>query len=254
MSPKDSKLLCKGIEVELYAGKETGEVVPTSKILKENFPELSQEPDQRNFEYITIPTKSYDELLKELIFPRIKIRKFLKNELGLTLIPCSTISLPFDKNFCHSKKEDLYHQYIANTYKTNVVTTSLHMNFGVENTSDLFKLLSAIRLDAPLFLALSAASPFFDGKVTGYNSFRWHNFPKTPKFVPFFNSHDDFITWTSEKLKNKEMYNVRHLWTTLRPNGPDRPHKLNRLEIRICDLICDVNVILAIVALIEAKQ
>ena len=35
------------------------------------------------------------------------------------------------------------------------------------------------------------------------------------------------------------MRNERHLWTSVRPNGPDRPHSLNRLELRICDLVTD---------------
>ena len=47
------------------------------------------------------------------------------------------------------------------------------------------------------------------------------------------------------------MFNVRHLWTSIRPNGPDRPNDLNRIEIRICDLMMDTRKVLSIVALIE---
>ena len=72
------KLLKKGLEIELYAGTEAGEVLPLSNEIKENFPDFSQEPDQRNFEYITNPCRDYVELFKEIIQPRIKIRSFLK--------------------------------------------------------------------------------------------------------------------------------------------------------------------------------
>lgn len=245
------KLLCKGIEVELYAGKASGEIVPISTDLKSELPEVSQEPDQRNFEYITNPTKDYETLRSELILPKIKIRETLKDKFGLTLIPGSTLSLPFEKKFFFSKPEDPYHQYIAKTYGTNVITTSLHLNFGIEDISLLFRLLSALRLDTSLFLTLSAASPFFDGKLTGYQSFRWHNFPKTPEFVPFFKNHDEYIKWSNKMIEEKQMYNVRHLWTSIRPNGIERPLKLNRLELRVCDLVCDTNKILAIICLIE---
>jgi predicted glutamate--cysteine ligase len=49
------------------------------------------------------------------------------------------------------------------------------------------------------------------------------------------------------------MQNVRHLWTSVRPNGEDRPHDLNRLEIRICDLIADPELLLAVTAFAELR-
>jgi predicted glutamate--cysteine ligase len=49
------------------------------------------------------------------------------------------------------------------------------------------------------------------------------------------------------------MQNVRHLWTSVRPNGDRRPYNLNRLELRICDLVADPIALLAITALIEAR-
>ena len=244
-------LLKKGLEIELYAGTEYGEVLPLSKKLKEQFPDFSQEPDQRNFEYITKPTKDYNQLFNEIIKPRIKVRDFLKRLGNLTLIPGSTMPLSYKKGFYFSKKGDPYNEFILKTYKTKVITTSLHINIGIDNYDDLFKLLCALRLDTPLFLALSASSCFHDGKVTGYKSYRWHCFPKTPKFVPFFTNHKEYRDWTNEQLRKKTMFNVRHLWTSIRPNGPNRPDKLNRIEIRICDLVSDTKKALSIVALIE---
>ena len=249
-----SKLLKKGLEIELYGGKVNGEILPLSTELSEKFPYISQEPDQRNFEYITNPCKDYHELFCEIIKPRLDIRNYLnghgKNK-DLTLIPGSTMSLPFSKDYFYSKKEDPYHEFILNTYKTRVITTSIHINIGIDNYEHLFKLLCTLRLDVPLFLALSASSPFHDGKVTGFNSYRWHSFPKTPEFVPFFTNHDDYIKWINEQLAVKNILNVRHLWTSIRPNGPNRPYDLNRIEIRICDLVTDIKKTLGIVALVE---
>ena len=58
--------------------------------------------------------------------------------------------------------------------------------------------------------------------------------------------HQHFITWTEAQIDAGTMHNVRHLWTSVRANGPDRPHQLNRLELRICDLITDPEVLLAV--------
>ena len=246
------KLLNKGLEVELYAGTKEGEVLPLSTKIIEYLPDFSQEPDQRNFEYITKPTRDYTELFKEIAQPRINIRNFLKRlDDNLVLIPGSTIPLAFDKSSYPSKPDEPYHKYILNTYKTSIITTSLHINIGIYDYENLFKLLCALRLDTPLFLALSASSCFHNGKLTGFHSYRWHSFPKTRAFVPFFTNHNSYINWTNEQLSLKSMQNIRHLWTSIRPNGPKRPFELNRIEIRICDLVTDITKALAIVSFIE---
>ena len=49
------------------------------------------------------------------------------------------------------------------------------------------------------------------------------------------------------------MRNERHLWTSVRPNGPRRPYDLNRLELRICDLVTNPHELLAITCLLELR-
>ena len=110
-----------------------------------------------------------------------------------------------------------------------------------------------IRLEAPLYLALSASSPFLKGKLTPFDSSRWQMFPKTPAQVPLFHSHQHYIDWTEEQLALGTMQNVRHLWSSVRPNGDRRPYSLNRLELRICDLVTDPIALLAITAFLEAR-
>jgi predicted glutamate--cysteine ligase len=56
-----------------------------------------------------------------------------------------------------------------------------------------------------------------------------------------------------EQLALGSMLNVRHLWTSVRPNGERRPESLNRLEIRICDLISDPRLLLAVTAWAELR-
>ena len=49
------------------------------------------------------------------------------------------------------------------------------------------------------------------------------------------------------------MQNVRHLWSSVRPNGPQRPYSLDRLELRICDFISNIDLLLAITAFLELR-
>ena len=49
------------------------------------------------------------------------------------------------------------------------------------------------------------------------------------------------------------MQNIRHFWSSIRPNGPKRPNVLDRLELRICDYVSDIDLLLAITALLELR-
>ena len=245
-------LLLKGFEVELFTGRGDGTVVGCSAAAAKALAGFMTEPDQRNLEYITPPDADYDRQLALLLEPRHRLRPWLR-ERGLTLLPGSTLSLGDSSHFERSDPGNPYHGYIEATYGTRVVTASVHINLGIEAMDDLFSGLRLIRCEAALLLALSACSPFLDGRVTGAHSQRWLQFPLTPAQVPLFRDHGHFIAWMEEQLALGTMQNVRHLWTSVRPNGEHRPHDLNRLEIRICDLIADPELLLAITAFSELR-
>tara|TARA_B100000212_G_C27367137_1_gene530837 strand:+ start:1 stop:1140 length:1140 start_codon:yes stop_codon:yes gene_type:complete len=245
-------MLLKGFEVELFTGTPDGENVGVASAVTKELPDFVKEPDQRNLEYITVPDQRYAVLKHALLIPRQKLRKWLDCQ-KLTILPGSTLSLGNTKIFERSDSENSYHSFIEKNYGTNVVTASIHINLGIENLSLLFSALRLVRCEASLFLALSASSPFLNGKVTGAHSQRWVQFPKTPSKVPIFVDHAHYVAWVEDQLGMGNMQNERHLWTSVRPNGPERPHILNRLELRICDLVADVDLLLAITALLELR-
>ncbi|MEO1147598.1 MAG: glutamate--cysteine ligase [Cyanobacteria bacterium J06638_22] len=246
-------MLAKGFEIEMYTGKPDGTIVGFSDQIVAALSGFVREPDSRNVEYTTPPLYRYERLLCELVRPRQQLREFLHRLGDYTLIPGSTLSLGQSDRFYRSDPQNPYHSYIENTYGTTVVTASVHINIGIDDPEILMRACRLIRLEAPLFLALSAASPFLDGKPTGSHSSRWQVFPKTPRHVPLFESHRHFIDWTETQLSQGTMQNVRHLWSSVRPNGDRRPYNLNRLELRICDLVSDPVALLAIAALLEAR-
>jgi predicted glutamate--cysteine ligase len=246
-------VLTKGFEVEVYTGSPTGDIIGLSDRITADLEGFVREPDSRNVEYVTDPLLGYEELLCALVQPRLRLRQYLHTLGDYTVIPGSTLSLGDSSHFHRSDPLNPYHTYIENTYGTNVVTASVHINVGISDPEVLMRACRLIRLEAPLFLALSAASPFLDGKVTGFHSSRWAVFPQTPKSVPLFISHAHFIEWTEAQLAAGTMQNVRHLWSSVRPNGAKRPYDLNRLELRICDLVTNPVRLLAISALLEAR-
>jgi predicted glutamate--cysteine ligase len=246
-------VLTKGFEIEMYTGTPQGEIVGLSDKIVAALDEFVREPDSRNVEYITKPLHKYEHLLCALLRPRQQLREYIKRLGDYTVIPGSTLSLGRSDRFFRSDPTNPYHDYIEQTYGTKVVTASVHINVGISDPELLMRACRIIRVEAPLFLALSASSPFLDGKTTGYHSTRWGMFPQTPAHVPLFASHAHHIQWVEEQLAAGTMQNVRHLWASVRPNGDRRPYDLNRLELRICDLVTDPIALLAITALLEAR-
>lgn len=246
-------LLSKGFEVEMYTGTPDGEIVGLSDRIVANLNGFVREPDSRNVEYTTPPLCQYEKLLCELVRPRHELRQYLRTLGDYTLVPGSTLPLGATDTFYRSDPGNPYHSYIEQTYGTTVVTASIHINIGISDPEILMRACRLVRVEAPLYLALSAASPFLGGEVTGHHSSRWQVFPKTPTYVPLFESHSHHIRWIEEQLDSGTMQNVRHLWSSVRPNGDRRPYNLNRLELRICDLISDPIALLAVTALLEAR-
>jgi len=243
--------LYKGFEVELFTGSQNNHVGVSDEIEK-TFSNFVKEPDNRNVEYITTPEKDYKLSFKNLLEPRINLRKWL-NKRDLTIIPSSTLCFKHNKQFQRSDENNLYHQFIQDNYGISIATSSVHINLGIDNLDKLFAAIRLVRCEAALYLSISASSPFLNNQLTNNHSQRWIQFPKTPNKVPFFNNHDKYVTWIEDNIQKGNMQNIRHFWSSIRPNGPKRPHVLDRLELRICDYVSDINLLLAITALLEIR-
>jgi len=243
--------LYKGFEVELFTGSLNSHIGISSEIEKK-FSNFVKEPDNRNVEYITTPEKDYECLYEKLISPRKNLRQWLDNK-GLTIIPSSTLCFKHDIQFQRSDFNNVYHQFIEDNYGISIATSSVHINIGIDDLDKLFAAIRLIRSEAALYLSISASSPFLNNKITGNHSQRWIQFPKTPIKVPFFANHNSYVDWIEENIANKNMQNIRHFWSSIRPNGPQRPLILDRLELRICDFVHDINLLLAITAMLELR-
>ena len=157
----------------------------------------------------------------------------------MTIIPSSTLCFNHNSQFQRSDLHNAYHQFIEENYGTNIATSSVHINIGIDDLDKLFAAIRLVRCEASLYLALSASSPFLNNQITNNHSQRWIQFPKTPDKVPFFLNHKNYINWIESNIENRKMQNIRHFWSSIRPNGPQRPLILDRLELRICDFVLE---------------
>jgi len=249
----EHRLLRKGLEEEVYTGTLDADPIPLSHRIAADLPGFVTEPDSRNVEYITDPHRSYQVLLDSLMAKRCQLRRYLCRVGDYTLIPGSTLSLEESDEFIISNPNNPYYQFIRDTYGTTVVTASTHINVGIPDPDALIAAYRLLRTEASMYLALTANSPFLRGKPTGAHSNRWLVFPQTPKVVPFFKSHEHFKQWVGEQIENGTMFNPRHLWLSIRPNGVTTPTEIERLELRICDRISQPRILGAVIALFEAR-
>ncbi len=245
--------LLKGLEEEVYTGTAEGHILPLSAQVKAVMSGYTTEPDGRNVEFTTAPYRSYEVLVDRLMTKRCALRRYLEAEHDATLVPGGSLSLADPDSFHFSDPDNPYYRYIRDAYGNRVVTASTHINLGIDDPGELLRAWRVLRLEASIFLALTAASPFLAGRPTGLHSTRWKRFPLTPPQVPFLPDADAFAVWMQQQIKVGTMQNGRHLWLGIRPNGPDTPRVLDRLELRICDRISDPQILKAITALYEAR-
>lgn len=247
--------LKKGIEVEVFTGSRQGAPADLSPRI---VPALENdgfvfESDARHVEYTTAPLTSYDDLARAIVAPRLALRRFLETQGDYTIFPGSTLALPFEQVFHPSLPNNKYYEWVGATFGVDILTSSIHISVGLDDPDEIIAVTNWLRLDMPMLLALAAASPYKNGEYTGFHSSRWVGFPQEPVDLRFFDDHADFVRFVEEGLASGKMRSVRHMWSAVRPNGADRPYDLNRIEVRICDLVYDPGLMLALTALLEAR-
>jgi carboxylate-amine ligase len=108
---------------------------------------------------------------------------------------------------------------------------------------------NSARYFLPHIYALSTNSPFWEGRETGYKSFRSKVFDKFPRTgIPdHFETIEDYESYIALLIKTNCIDNARKIWFDLRVH-PD----FNTVEYRICDVALTVQETITIAALFQA--
>ena len=246
----------KSCEVSQYIGnRETLEVLPVSKILSKREPLLRIYSEERLTGFHTGFFESYDELSRDLKRKKFRLAEVAKQENpSWTVIPGSTISLPFDKGFNITKSKDDYYRHIREKHGISAINAENYYSFELDESYDeIIRLSNLLRVEASLILSLTASSPFYDGWVTGNKSERWLRTPKVPDFVPFFSSYESYMYWNERMLVEKHMFNSDELWLSVRPEGKNKPERIDSIQVRISDSMGKTPDILAVVSWLEFR-
>jgi glutamate---cysteine ligase / carboxylate-amine ligase len=112
-------------------------------------------------------------------------------------------------------------------------TFSLHVHLGVNGIDRAVRVCDRLRPVLPLLLAISANSPFLDGRYSGLASARTQSFTKS---FPRCGVPDPFGGWPAYReyieflLRTRSIVEFTQVWWSVRPH-----FSFGTVEVRICD-------------------
>jgi len=112
-------------------------------------------------------------------------------------------------------------------------TFSLHVHVGIEGADRAVRVCDRLRPVLPLLLAISASSPFLDGRDSGLHSARTQIFTRSfPRCgVPdSFGTWDAFADYIDFLIRTRSIVEYTQVWWSIRPH-----FAFGTVEVRICD-------------------
>jgi carboxylate-amine ligase len=158
----------------------------------------------------------------------------LADKHGVALAGTGTHALS-DYRDQHIIDTDHYHRvedglkYVA--WRNN--TFALQVHVGVQGADRAVKACDRLRPILPLLLAISANSPFIDGRDSGLHSGRTQTFTKSfprcgiPDVYGSWQAWEDYVALL---LRTNSIVEFTQLWWSVRPH-----HSYGTIEVRICD-------------------
>jgi glutamate---cysteine ligase / carboxylate-amine ligase len=128
-------------------------------------------------------------------------------------------------------------------------TFALHVHIGLADPETAIRVANRLRVHQPLLLALSANSPFWQGRDTGLASARTPVFQAFPRVgVPRgFESYGDYVEAVDLLIRSGALPEPTFLWWDVRPQP-----RFGTVEVRIMDAQTRVSQTGALVALVQS--
>lgn len=144
------------------------------------------------------------------------------------------------------------YRFIADTMRClarHEPTMALHVHIGVPEPEAATRVLRRIRENVPLLVALSANSPFAQGRDTGFASTRTVTFDRFPRTGPprAFASYGDYVAAIDTLIASGALPDPTFLWWDVRLRPP-----LGTVEVRAMDAQSRIAEIAPLVALVQS--
>jgi carboxylate-amine ligase len=128
------------------------------------------------------------------------------------------------------------------------VTFGLHVHVGVPSGDAAVAAMNRLSEHLPLLLALSANSPFWQGRATGLHSHRTDLLETIPTggLPPVLRTWGEYLALVETFTRSEFIKSAQELWWDIRPNA-----SIGTIEVRICDTPADLDSALALTSLIQ---
>lgn len=128
-------------------------------------------------------------------------------------------------------------------------TFALHVHVGVGDPEDAIRLYNRMRAHVPIMLALSANSPYWQGRDTGLASARTPLFQAFPRVgIPlYFNEYADYAETVDLLIRSGCFPEPTYLWWDVRPQP-----RFGTIEVRAMDAQISSDHTAALVALVQS--
>lgn len=237
-----------GVEIEYHLLDEetldlADKVEPLMKQLGEDDC-IGPEVFQSCIEIRTDPVKTSREIGQQI---REKLNKLRPALSDLNLRLCSLGVHPFSTRISQTTNKPRYlelekeHPYVTH----HLFNFSIHVHVSMESFAQTIDVMNKLRVLLPVFIAVSASCPYWQGEETGFASFRQsqlkQNFNGGPP--PHFESEADYYSYLMAAHKTGAIKSLKDIHWDIKP----RP-EIGTLELRIMDAVPDLHEAVALIA------
>jgi glutamate---cysteine ligase / carboxylate-amine ligase len=242
-----------GIEEEFFLASAVTRRTPSRRSLKafhaavhRTLPDAERELLQSQIEIASPPTDNFAEARSSLAGSRAHLAQ-IGREHRILLLASGTHPLArWDQQ---RKTEKARYQALTDQMqmiaRRNVVC-GMHVHVEVPDPSRRVDLMNRLLPYIPVLLALSASSPFWQGRNTGLAAYRlsvWGELPRTG-LPDLFADADEYDRYVATMVRSGAIKDASFLWWALRPSM-----RYPTLELRVADSCTNIDDTLAIAAL-----
>ncbi len=212
-------------------------------------PHIKHELMQSVVEIATPPCSSIAAARTELADLRERVQR-LAHDSGCLVASAGTH--PFSRYELQQITDaERYHQLIDKLrwVAQRELIFGMHVHVGVPDADQAMYVFNHLRTILPELLALSANSPFWQGRDTGLSSSRSPVFASFPRsgIPPRFKDWDEWVSLVRRAMRVGAIDDYTYLWWDVRPHP-----KFGTVEVRVCDAQTRVDDTLALAAVIQA--
>lgn len=209
---------------------------------------IKEEMHQSMVEMGTNICENIHQVRDEVSYLRQQVIKLADDE-GLKVAAAGTHPFSeWDQQLITSNpRYDAIIQEMADVARGNLIF-GMHVHVAIPSREEGLEILNTVRYFLPHLYALSTNSPFWEGRNTGFKSYRSKVFDKFPRtgIPPFFASVGEYDKFVDILVKTKCLDNSKKIWWDIRLH-PFYP----TIEFRICDVVMTVDEVTCISALMQ---